>query len=249
MLTRGNDGVNLIPAASGATLEAPAPAPAPSPVELAVMFDLDGTLVDTEQAWLDAVRRSIRALGYDIDDAALLQYEGATLEQASCRIIGAYDVDQPAAVIATLLEDTTLEALEGNIEWRPGAEALLAELASAGVPMALVTSSTRRWLDTVARHVDLSAIAHFVTADDIAFTKPHPAPYLRGAELLGVLPQHCVVFEDSHVGTEAALAAGCVSVLVQPSGEAWTELVHAIAPTFVGIDRVWVAGALKLTSD
>lgn len=230
-------------AASAPILEAPGTG------MLAVMCDLDGTLVDTEHTWLDAVRRSIRALGFDIDDAALLQYEGATLEQASSRILAAYDVTQPAAAIASLLENTTLEALEGNIEWRPGAEELLRRLRDAGVPLALVTSSTRRWVDTVARHVDLSAFAHLVTAEDVLFTKPHPEPYLRGAELLGVSPESCVVFEDSRVGTEAALAAGCVSVLVQPSDEAWAELVHATAPTFNGIDRPWVAGALKLARD
>lgn len=231
MLAGGNDQVNSFSAA--------APAPA-----LAVMSDLDGTMVDTERVWLDAVGRSIRALGFEIEAADLLAYEGATLEQASDRIVATYAVSEPAAEIAQLLEDTTLLALEGHIEWRPGAEQMFSELAEAGVPLAVVTSSNKRWLDAVARHVDLSAFAHFVTADDVTHTKPHPAPYLLGAELLGISPESCVVFEDSRVGTEAALAAGCVSVLVQPSDEPWAERVHAIAPTFDGIDRDWVEGAL-----
>ena len=66
------------------------------------MCDLDGTLVDTERSWLDAVRRSVRELGHDIDDATLLQYEGATLEQASSRIVAAYEVSRSAAAIAEL---------------------------------------------------------------------------------------------------------------------------------------------------
>lgn len=245
MTARGNDQVNIITAVSAPRSEQPHT----GTIEVGVMCDLDGTLVDTERSWLDAVRRSVRELGHDIDDAALLQYEGATLEQASSRIIAAYEVSRSAAAIAELLEDTTLAALEGNIEWRPGAEEMLRSLAGSGVPLALVTSSTRRWVDTVARHVDLTMFAHFVTANDVTFTKPHPSPYLRGASLLGLAPEHCVVFEDSRVGTEAALAAGCVSVLVQPTTESWGERVHATAPTFTGIDRDWVAGALKLARD
>lgn len=213
------------------------------------MCDLDGTLVDTEQSWLAAVRRTIRALGHDIDDASLLQYEGATLAQASSRITAAYEVSRPATEIAALLEDTTLDALEGNIAWRAGAVQMLGTLHRQGVPLALVTSSTRRWVDTVARHVDLSVFSHIVTADDVTNTKPHPEPYLRGAELLGVEPWRCVVFEDSHVGTQSALAAGCITVLVHPTLEGWAEHVHATAPTFTGIDRTWVAGAQKLARD
>ena len=211
------------------------------------MFDLDGTLVDTEHVWLDAVRHSIATLGFSIDAADLLMFEGATLEQASDRIAAAYDAARPATEIARLLEDTTLEALEGNIKWRPGASELLQKLSAAGVPLALVTSSNRRWLDTVARHIDLTAITHYVTADDVTHTKPHPAPYLRGAALLGVAPEQCVVFEDSRIGTEAALAAGCVSVLVQPSTEPWAERVYAKSPTFAEIDLAWVAAALSRT--
>lgn len=245
MPARGNGLVNSFTAAIAKAPEAPVT----EPDELAVMFDLDGTLVDTERAWLDAVRQTLGVLGHNIDDVELQAYEGATLAQASSLILETYGVNISAAEIARLLEDTTLEALEGNITWRTGAFDLLRELDETGVPVALVTSSSRRWLDTVARHIDLSTIAHFVTAEDVEFTKPHPDPYLRGAKMLGVAPENCVVFEDSRVGTEAALAAGCVSVLVQPSTEPWADYVHATALTFTGIDRAWVAGALHLTGD
>lgn len=245
MIVGGNDLVNIntavfVPRSENLTH---------STVELAVMCDLDGTLVDTERFWLDAVRRTIGELGFEIDDVSLLQYEGATLEQASIRILAAYEVLCSAAELVGLLEDTTLAALEGNIEWRPGAAEMLRALADAGVPLALVTSSNQRWVEAVARHVDLSMFAHVVTADDVTATKPNPAPYLLGAELLGVAPERCVVFEDSRVGTEAALAAGCVSVLVQPTSESWAERVHATAHSLLGIDRAWVAGALNLARD
>lgn len=202
---------------------------------------MDGTLLDTEATWLDTVRAVIAAFGVTPAEDAVASLEGATTEQASARIIaliGEHAAD-PSAV-ATQLETRSLTAMEGNIRWRPGAEDLLRSLHNAGVPLVLVTSSTRRWVDAVASQVDFSLFTHMISADDVILTKPHPEPYLQAAELLGRAPAECVVFEDSAVGLQSALAAGCTSVLVRADSASWTAHAHESVPDLRGADAAWV---------
>ncbi|MBN8206734.1 HAD family phosphatase [Microbacterium esteraromaticum] len=217
------------------------PAPGVLSSRLAVLCDMDGTLLDTEATWLDTVRAVFYAFGVTPAEDAVASLEGATTEQASTRIAALIgeEVAKPSAVAAQL-ETRSLTAMEGNIRWRPGAEELLRSLHDAGVPLVLVTSSTRRWVDAVASQVDFSLFTHTISADDVALAKPHPEPYLRAAELLGRAPSECVVFEDSAVGLQAALAAGCTSVLVRADSASWTADAHESVPDLRGADAAWV---------
>ena len=108
--------------------------------------------------------------------------------------------------VKSTVQEVGLFATE--LVWRPGARELLHDVRAAGVPTALVTSTSRRAvevaLDTLGRH-NFDAV---VCGDEVAFTKPHPDPYLRAAKLLGVEPSGCVAIEDSPAGVASALAAG-----------------------------------------
>ena len=225
---------------------APARTAAAAHAPVAVLCDLDGTLLDTERTWLATVRTVIAELGVRPSEALVAKLEGATVEQASTTILAALAAAAVlpalpgAGAIAERLEAASLEAPDGTIRWCPGAEELLGELRAAGIPLALVTSSSRRWLEAAARQVDLSAFAHFVTADDVAATKPHPEPYLLAAALLGREPGTCVVFEDSEVGLRAALAAGCTAVLVRDTGASWADHADAVLHDLRGTDAAWV---------
>ncbi|MBP1325878.1 HAD superfamily hydrolase (TIGR01509 family) [Leucobacter exalbidus] len=216
----------------------------PSPHPLAVLCDLDGTLVDTERAWLDAISRGMHQLGHTVDDHTVASLEGATLEQASDLLINAYGLTHSPAALGELFESMTLGAFADSVQWRPGAEALLTDFARAGIPLALVTSSTKRWVDVITAQLDFSMFAHFVTADDVAHTKPHPTPYLVGAGLLGIAPERCIVFEDSRVGLEAALAAGCTSVLVREGREDWAQRATVHVPSLTDLNAQWVTNQL-----
>jgi len=106
-------------------------------------------------------------------------------------------------------------ARDHGVPIRPGARELLAEVAAAGLPHALVTSSEREFMDAVLARTGLSFDA-LVCADDVSVTKPDPEPYLLAAKLLGADPARCVALEDSPNGVASAEAAGC-RVIAVPS--------------------------------
>ncbi len=211
---------------------------------IAALFDLDGTLVDSERTWLDAVRDTIEAAGVHADAELLASFEGESVHAASVRLSAVCRLREEPDAVAEALETRTLRTLEQQLNWQPGAHAALDSLRTAGIPLALVTSSSRRWFEAVARRLDLSMFDHVVTASDLELTKPHPAPYLRAAQLLGVAPERCIVFEDSQIGTSAAVAAGCHVVLVRPGSEQWISPAHTVIPDLVEVSGRWVREAL-----
>lgn len=178
----------------------------------AVLWDMDGTLVDTEPYWFAAERDLVDEfgngrwpddlaqgmVGFDLlDGAAYLQRHGG--------------VELPADEIVDRLLDGVIARLHRHIPWRPGALALLDELRAAGVPCALVTMSWRRFVDPVLAALPERTFGAVITGDEVPIGegKPSPTPYLLGAEALGVDPADCVAIEDSPTGVAAALGAGC----------------------------------------
>jgi HAD superfamily hydrolase (TIGR01509 family) len=106
-------------------------------------------------------------------------------------------------------------ARDGRVVVRPGARELVAEVAAAGLPYALVTSSQRRFADAVLAATGMT-FPVTVCGEDVTATKPDPEPYLLAAKLLDADPARCVVLEDSPNGVASAAAAGC-RVLAVPS--------------------------------
>jgi HAD superfamily hydrolase (TIGR01509 family) len=204
----------------------------------AVLFDLDGTLVDTEPHWIAAEYALVRAHGgVWTDDHAHALVGNALLASAEyIREHGPVDLDPPE-IVERLLDDV-VRAAQQEMPWRPGALALLAELGDRGVPCALVTMSYRRLADAVLALLDPDAFATVVTGDQVLDGKPHPEAYLTAAAALGVDPSRCVAIEDSPTGIASAEAAGCVVVAIP----------HAV-PIPVADSRVIVGSLTELTVD
>lgn len=185
----------------------------------AVLFDMDGTLVDSESLWLEAETLTMAAMGatWTAEDQAYSL--GGPLERVIAYMVrkagGRHDA---AEVSDTLL--THIERLMSSqpLAWRPGAAALLDSVREAGVPRALVSASFRSLLDAVHGAVlhEMGSDVFDVTVagDEVPDGKPHPAPYLIAAERLGVGPARCVVVEDSPTGVASGLAAGMLVVAV-----------------------------------
>jgi HAD superfamily hydrolase (TIGR01509 family) len=190
---------------------------------------MDGTLVDTEPYWMAAETALVESFGgtWTHDQAMQLVGNGLT---DSARVLQAAGVKLAADAIVSHLTDEVRTALSTQgVPFRPGARELLRDLQSAGIPTALVTMSLGRMARTVVDLIDFEAFECIVAGDDVSQPKPHPEPYLRGAELLGIDIADAVVIEDSVTGLRAGIASGAVTLGVP----------HMVALDEVGADALW----------
>ncbi|MFF7145401.1 HAD-IA family hydrolase [Streptomyces nodosus] len=180
----------------------------------AVLFDMDGTLVDTERLWWEAVERVAAERGRPLGETDRPEVLGRPVEHTADWLAGL--TGAPAGELAAALHREFADRVRGGIVPRPGALALLDALARERIPIALVTASPRAVADTVLEALGAGRFAVSVTADDTAHTKPAPDPYLAACRALGVDPAGCVAVEDTPTGVTSAEAAGC-AVLAVPS--------------------------------
>jgi HAD superfamily hydrolase (TIGR01509 family) len=177
---------------------------------------MDGLLVDSEPLWLQAETAVMARLGADWTPADQAQLLGGSLVRTVRYLLGkATRPASPGQVADWLMSQVTGLIRDRGVPLRPGARELLAEVAAAGLPHALVTSSERGFMDAVLARTGLR-FDMLVCADDVSMTKPDPEPYLLAAKLLGADPARCVALEDSPNGVASAQAAGC-RVIAVPS--------------------------------
>ena len=200
-------------AAAGAALD---DATESAPLPAALLFDMDGLLVDTERTWFVVESEAMAALGAPWGEEHQAALVGGPLERTVDYMLA--HADRPDVsreqLAQTLLDGMVHHLRTGPVEWRPGAEDLLSAAAAAGVPCALVSSSLRPVVDAVLDAVGRDRFTATVAGDEVPTTKPAPDPYQRAAELLGLAPSDCVALEDSATGATSAVAAGCVTVVV-----------------------------------
>jgi HAD superfamily hydrolase (TIGR01509 family) len=189
----------------------------------AVLFDMDGTLVETEQYWGQALFALAERYGGQLSPAARAATVGTSM-RSSMQVLYA-DVqlswtEEQLVADTAWVEQTTAGLLAEAAPWRPGARELLSEVWSAGLRTALVTTTPRPLADLVLGHIirSLGGIPFDVTVcgDEVSARKPDPAPYLQAMAALGVESTASVVVEDSLAGVTAGLAAGA-AVLAVPS--------------------------------
>lgn len=185
-------------------------------VPAAVLWDMDGTLVDTEPYWIEVEYELVAEHGGTWSMEHALNLVGNDLLVSGEYIRRHGGVDLPASEIVDRLLDGVISRINDRVPWQPGAVELLAALGAAAVPCALVTMSYERFVAPVLEALPAGTFATVVTGDRVAVGKPHPEPYLRAAAELGVDPGSCLAIEDSNTGAKSAVAAGC-TVLVIPN--------------------------------
>jgi HAD superfamily hydrolase (TIGR01509 family) len=201
----------------------------------AVFFDLDGTLIESEEVWNDAVRQLAVNRGTVASDELLAKTHGLDQHRAM-RLIHeslSWPVDDVESNVIWVA-DAVAATMRAGVVWRPGAVSLVSALRAAGVPIALVTSSYR---DIVEIAIGESAEIGFdavVCGDEVGSPKPHPEPYLTAARLLDVDVRGCVAIEDSPMGAASARDAGCAVLYV--SEAATPSDVDASRKSLVGVD-------------
>jgi len=207
--------------------------------DAAVLFDMDGLLIDSEPLWLEAETAVMERLGgqpwTEADQHALL---GGSLVRTVRYLLAKATRPQPPEVVADwLMSGIEDRVRDSGVPLRPGARELLAAVAAAGLPHALVTSSERGFMDAVLASTAMRFDV-LVCAGDVTATKPDPEPYLLAAKLVGVDPEDCFALEDSLNGVASAEAAGC-RVFAVPS----------LVPIPPAPGRTVVRSLLDLTAD
>jgi HAD superfamily hydrolase (TIGR01509 family) len=180
----------------------------------AVLWDMDGTLVDTEPYWIAAEHQIVEEAGGTWSQEYAHQLVGSDL-LVSARFIREHSPVTwgPERIVEELLARVIVR-MQALVPWRPGARELLEDLVAAGVPCALVTMSWRSLADAVVAALPEGRFAAVVTGDEVNHGKPHPEPYLAAATALGVDAARCVAIEDSPTGVRSAVAAGIPTVAV-----------------------------------
>lgn len=189
-------------------------------IPAAVLWDLDGTILDSEKLWDIPLYELTEKLGGRLSAETRQAMVGTNVMMTMRLLYAEVGMPEPSpeevADSAAWIDRRMAEVFRGELPWRPGAAEALATVRRAGLRTALVTSTERDLveivLDTVGRH-------HFdviVCGDEVGgLNKPLPEPYLKACRLLDVDPADCVAIEDSPTGVSSAVAAGA-TVLVVP---------------------------------
>ncbi|MFT4051681.1 MAG: HAD family phosphatase [Microbacterium sp.] len=205
-----------------------------APLPEAVLWDMDGTLVDTEPLWIAAETPLVAEYGGTWTHEQALQLVGLGLDDAA-RLLQDAGVRLPVPDIVALLTERVLTQVRvDGVPFRAGARELLASLRAAGVRTALVTMSLGRMAREIVSLIDFDAFDVVIAGDEVTRPKPHPDPYLRACEALGVDPGDVVAIEDSPNGLRSALAAGIASIGVPNVVSLVGVGAHALWPTLAG---------------
>ncbi|GMA19647.1 HAD-IA family hydrolase [Arsenicicoccus piscis] len=180
----------------------------------AVLWDMDGTITDSEPLW--SLARVSLAAEHGVDwvepepsafAGKPMPHTAETLRDRGVELPLDEIPDRLVAMVSSVLDDD-------DPDWRPGARELLAEVIEAGIPVALVTQAFTGVAMRVARRAHGQGFSVVVAGDDVTHAKPHPQPYLLACQRLGVDPSQCLAIEDSETGTSSAVAAGITTIVV-----------------------------------
>lgn len=206
----------------------------------AALWDFDGTLVDSAGNWFRAETAVVAALGgppwpreESIRVHGFSMIDGAKALIEWCGKTGEAD---PEWAIRLMEDDVTASMSGAVLEWRPGALELATEIASHGLPQAIVSATSVSILEDAIAALDPNLFSTVVGGDSVTWGKPHPEPYLTAAARLGVPARDCVAFEDSREGRAAAEAAGCFVVAIN------FNYPHSSAPGRMPVDTLQALG-------
>ena len=224
-------------------LATPKPALAPF---AAVVFDMDGTLLDTEAVFRDIVFDVCGTLGFPMTDEVHLAMVGSSHEATNQLLVEAYGVSFPYTLFDQQCREAMHHRLSDAVPLKTGVREMLAELKGRRIPAAVATSSrSPHALGHLGRAGLLDLFAAVVTRDDVANPKPHPEPYLTAARLIGLKPETCLAVEDSHAGVRAAHAAGMQTVMVPDLVGPSEEIAALCTAVMQSLDHLREAAFLR----
>jgi HAD superfamily hydrolase (TIGR01509 family) len=210
----------------------------PRPID-AVIFDMDGLLLDSERMFRDAMRAACADRGLVLADALYQSMIGSSSAASRDLLCATFGSDFPADELQSESHRHYDRLRAEGIPQRPGVANILAHLQHAGIRCGVATSTaTARARDKLHQAGILHLFDVLVGADDVTRHKPHPEPYLLAAARLGARPAHCVALEDSHNGVRAAAAAGMATIMVPDMLPPTTETDRLCIATLESLDHV-----------
>jgi len=182
----------------------------------AVIFDMDGLLVDSEPLWWRAFREVFKPLGIELSDDQLRYQAGRRINENIEELYHMYPWHGPSTgEVEEQVLDILIKYIEHDLVLQPGAKRTLEICAQTGLPIAIASSSAARVIDAVIKKFSLQDIfVHLYSGEHEPYGKPHPGIFITTASLLDVRAADCLVFEDSPAGVLAAKAAKMTCIAV-----------------------------------
>lgn len=201
----------------------------------AILWDMDGTIVNTEPAWVRAERELLAEWGaalrpQDLDDwVGIGLWDLAAVFQSRGVEMGADEI------VDWLSRSVDRELFSSELDWMPGARELAAGFIAIGIPNVMVTMATRAQASAVIARLPEGTFSGLIAGDDARKPKPFPDPYEQGAALLGVTPNRCIAIEDSPTGATAALRSGAFVLGVPGIVSLSDTPVHHLTPSLTHV--------------
>ena len=208
----------------------------------AVLFDMDGTLFDSEKLWDISLDELAATLGGVLSPETRKALVGSNLYESIEQVHADLGVDADPVHSGEWLLRRTKELFAEGLPWKPGAQELLAAVRAADIPRALVTSTHRELTDVALGNFADGTFDVVICGDEVRQTKPHPESYLTAAARLGVAATDCVAIEDSPRGIASAEAAGCAVVAVPSEVPVSPGPQRVVIESLVGVTVPWLAG-------
>jgi HAD superfamily hydrolase (TIGR01509 family) len=216
----------------------------------AVLWDMDGTLIDSEKIWIEEEHLLMKELGVKWTEEDAKHCLGGPMERVDAYMRSRTGGNHQPLELSNLLIGRMVERLSQGVDFTIGAEELLSQMRSAGLPLALVSASTRQIVNAALKSIGTEYFAFTCSADDVTNSKPHPEGYLLAAKQLGVDIGRTLIIEDSHTGMRSAIDSGAFVLGLPhltdlPMGE---KVVHRSGLESLDLDELGKLFAGKIMS-
>lgn len=205
----------------------------------AVIFDLDGVIVDSEHIHVEAEKQTMLKYGVRISSEELRKYTGSTAKFMFAELIEKYELDTTVEEIFNEKEEVLFELLEADTHPTKGVIELIGKLEQRNLKLGIASSAHRRLVEYVLRKLGIKHVFESImSSEDIVHCKPNPEVFLRSADELGVSPNECVVIEDAELGVKAAKNAQmkCIGYRNPNSGNQDLSKADIIVDDFSKLD-------------
>ena len=207
----------------------------------AILFDMDGVLVDSEPLFLSAINRLLVQEG--VEPVSVQENEefliGTTIGETWRQLKVRRPLPLPAEEYISRYDDIVRQVMQEELEPQPGVRELIQACKERGLPKAVASSSLHMWVDLKLSAIGLTgAFDAVLGGDDVTRGKPEPDIYIKAAESLGVPPEECIAIEDSPIGIAAAVASGAYTICVRTeyTRNLDVSLAHTILETLEEFD-------------